>query len=168
MPDRLDGFASAVAWTILCFGVCGLLSGCDGGGSKQASNFQRLVGTWRVQELDVNGISGQLDGRDDTLTITFRSLNDGDRRFRVAWLNGSSPEVQGSIRVLTPNSMAMTSSRFSRSVLWRFDFGRLSNDVTLRSSEQDLGSRTFLDAILPEVGWGKRQSVTLRLVLCES
>ena len=168
MPSTLGRFLSLGAWVILCLGPLILLSGCDGGGSKQSSNYQRLVGTWRAQGLEVNGISGQLAGRDDTLTVTFRSPDGDGRRFRVAWLNESSPDIQGSVELLSPNSLVMTSSRLARPVFWRFDFGALSNDVTFRSAEQDLSSRTFLNAILPEVGWGERQTVTLRLVLRES
>jgi len=104
------------------FVVSTILVGCGGAGSKRASQAQRFSGTWRIEELTVNGFSEPVDAR---LVI---SEGQGRKPFRLIREDQSdTTEVKGRLEVVERNRLAMTAESmsgefFPGTLFWTFDF----------------------------------------------
>lgn len=105
----------------LLVGGPGLLVGCDSGGSKRASQYQNLTGTWTLQAL-------RPDLPDPSVEITFEKDGDG-RRYSIRHIaSGDTSSVDGRAEVLRENTLSMVTG-FDRPLTWRFTFEE-PNDVS--------------------------------------
>lgn len=135
---------SALALT-LAGGLAWQVGGCDAGASKRASQYSSLVGTWRIQRVNVIG------SLRDTVLIEFRTEEDSGRYYRLLRPSQrNSVAAEGAIDI--PNSGVLSMREgFSRPLLWTFDFeqpNELSTSVRFfLQSNWDGSSRAFLDAI---------------------
>ena len=102
--------------------VSAILVGCDGTGSKRASQAQRFTGTWTVEDLSVNGFAEMVDAR---LIV---SEGQGRKPFRLIREDQSgTTEVKGNLEVVEGNRLAMTGESmsgefFPGTLFWAFDF----------------------------------------------
>lgn len=153
----------------LVFGVI-LVSGCDTG-SKRASTYQRLVGPWTPERLQVDGVevTGQLDeryGDTENIRIEFTGGTDEPRTFRLVGVRPNDTlQVSGQVSVPQANLLVMQGG-FGQSVSWTFRFVEdFSNSAEFwLPNTRAAGSRAFLEALLPGRGWGEAQRVRLDLL----
>lgn len=159
--------------------VAGLVfESCDGTGSKQASLYERLTGTWtveRIEEIDSNfDHTGRLDDRYSWVRFDFRS-GEG-RTYRVtARPKGDTTTVvlaEGPIRLGRGQLLQMVGgfvdpSGAPRTVVWTYEFDA-SRAVLRLSPGQQNGSRAFLSTLLPGIGWSETQGIRLQLAPVDS
>jgi hypothetical protein len=169
----MTAFVRTPALLVLVIG--GVLAiGCDTG-SKRESNYQRLVGPWTPERLQVNGvdITGQLDeryGGTDNIRIEFEGGDEMPRSYRLVGIRPDDTlRVSGPVSIPQANILVMQGG-LELPVTWTFTFVEdFSNSVKLRlPNRQTAGSRAFLDAILPGGGWGDSQDVQFDLLRDQS
>ena len=157
---RLSVFRIALS-ALLCAGVL-LLGGCDGAGSRQASLYQRLTGTWTIERLESDGFdyTSQLDERyPQGVTITFRGGDEG-RTYTIA--NASSADTSEvlaeGIVSLRGGDILQMATGFGRlgPVRWTYGF-----EASRALFEIQFGSRAFLRVLLS--GGGQNQSLEMTL-----
>lgn len=169
MPNPCSRLLLRSAWILVFFGVAGwALSGCDGGGSKRTSFYERLVGaTWSVERLLVNGAdyTNQVEQRYASLGFVFRSGEAGRTYSMTGPVAGDTTTVQanGTIELISYRSLQMLGG-FSRPVTWTFEFEASDSVIFQVPDGRMVGSGTFLRTILPSMAWGEAQHVELRLV----
>jgi len=155
---------------LLC-GALLLLGRVPMGGTERASEFQRLVGTWRMPlagagrfVMKGTDVTEALNQRYESVRIDFFSGEAGDRSYQLAAArNGDSLRVQGADGA--PRERTEHDGGLGRPVVWTFDFGELRNSVEfLNPPVQGSGSRAFLETLLPNRAWGDAQCVQLRLL----
>jgi hypothetical protein len=122
-----------------------MLAGCDSGGSKQASQSQRLSGTWEVLELlSAGGFRVFPDAR---LVV---AEGQGRKKFCLIREDQSgTTEVTGSLEVVENNRLTMTGEFFPGTLFWAVDFTKpddISGSVrlTLIGFTQRESIRSFL------------------------
>ena len=141
-----------------------LWSSCDGAGSKRASRYQRLTGTWTIEQLRGEIDPTLLDRRYDAVRLDFRG-GDGERGYQmIGRVSGDSTRVLADGRISLPrsDSLQMTIPRAERLVAWSYTFEASRVVFTLRA-----GSRAFLTALFPQTSWGRSQAVTMTLAPAE-
>jgi len=132
---------------LLAVGLATQVSGCDSGGSKRASQYSSLVGTWRIQRVDVTGILR------DTVRLEFLPEGDSGRAYRLLRPVREDPVVgRGRVDIPTVGVLRMTDG-FARPLLWTFDFDRPN------------GSRTSVRFVLQERWNGDAQAFLNRIGL---
>lgn len=159
------------ATMLLCLGAL-LFMGCDGSGSKRASLYQRLTGTWTAERLEV----GDFDFTDDLyygpVRFDFRS-DDGSRAYRVTGRRSDSTIVlaEGQIDLGGERQLRMISGFESpsggfRPVIWTYRF-EASRAIFRLSANRGNGSRAFLSTLFPGRSWSGSRRVRLRLAPIE-
>lgn len=136
-------------WTgpvvVLVLGALFVAGACDGGGSKQVSQYERLVGTWRVEDLTLDGSPVQVH-RDVRLTF---DADDG-RAYRLVSAGEDTTVVEGPVELLESNVLSMADG-FSRPVVWWYTFEEpdaLSHSVRFELQHTGEGSdQEVLDVI---------------------
>lgn len=113
-PFQFRGWIGTVG--VLVLGVLLVVGACDGGGSKQVAQYERLVGTWRVEDLMLDGSPVRVH-RDVQLTF---DADDG-RAYRLVSVGEDTTVVQGPVELLESNVLSMTDG-FSRPVVWCYTF----------------------------------------------
>jgi len=158
------GRAAGVLMAVFAGGL--VLVGCSGTGSKKESSYGRLVGSWTVERLEVDGFNrtNRIEERYESLTFRFRD-NSEDRTYEVTG-NVSSDStrlmLQGQIDLLSSRVLRMLGG-FPRPVTWTFQF-ETSNSVFMEIPDDRLsGSGAFLRDVLPATTWGDTPDVSLRL-----
>lgn len=121
-------------------------AGCDQGASKQDSQFQRLVGSWKVQRLRVD--RSAYPERD--IRIDFSEEEEG-RSYRFVYSSsGDTTIVRGGVDMIGANVVQMTDG-FSYPLVWIFDFGEpddLSSSVRFRLDHaRQESAQDFLDVV---------------------
>lgn len=105
-PRRLRIFALVLVSLLFVLGGCDL--------SSSEEDLDLLLGSWRVEDLSVDGISvkARLDARYAPLVLTFRESG-GDREFFTLVGQGDNAEqdlfVQGTFRVESENDELLLS-----------------------------------------------------------
>jgi len=160
MPLRSVLRASVLLLT--CLG----LWACDGTGSERASQYQRLVGTWTLTRLQVDGfdVTTSLNGRYAAVTVEFRTDDTRGRTYRLRGTapDGSDLEASGPVQVVGANALTLDGG-FAQRVFWTFDI-RTSRRATLVSPEdRAAGTTAFLQRLLPSQSWGDAQRVEMTL-----
>lgn len=121
--------------------------GCDSGGSKSNSLFQRLVGTWRLDRVQANGSKFDF-GDDDPVRVEFSQRED-IRLYRIIRSASNDTTLSGRVDVLENNILRMTVG--AGLLEWSFDFGEpedVSGSVRFRfQGETNESVQDFLEAI---------------------
>jgi hypothetical protein len=96
------------------------LVGCDAGGSKREAQYERLVGTWTLIDLQQGGFSWEED--ELSAQLTFRDGEAGRTyRLRRVSATGDTTTVEGGLDLLGSNTLSL-SGGFSRPLVWTFTF----------------------------------------------
>lgn len=171
MPDpSRPSVARALGAALLLWAGPLVFGGCDGGGSKQASLYQRLVGTWTVERLEVGAFNRTplLQERYSTVRFVFQSA-DGDRTYRVSGRRSDSTWVLSDGRVdLRGGQLLRMHPGFThpegglRPVTWTFRFDA-SRAIFRLPENQRNGSRAFMTTLLPGRNWSASQGVRVQL-----
>jgi len=160
LSSSLRFIPSVVGSILLCAGIL-LLGGCDGAGSKRASLYQRLSnegdGPWRIEQL--NGpLTPELGDR--KIQVAFRQ-GDGRTYRMVEGLSEDSTVVIAAGAVALPggeNLQMLGGFGQFGSVAWTYRFQASRAVFTLQA-----GSRAFLQALFPEMGWSEGLDVEMTL-----
>jgi hypothetical protein len=142
--------ARLAIWSLfLCVGGL-LLGGCDEAGSKRASLYESLTGTWTIERLEGGGFNytNRLNERHPRgVEITFRDQEEG-RTYRIV-----SPPSGDSLTVLAEGTVVLPgddelrmASGFDRRVAWRYGFPTRSR----ANFEVQFGSQVFLRALFSD------------------
>jgi hypothetical protein len=121
-----------------------VLTGCDGGGSKQASQSQRLSGTWELEVLSAGGFRAFPNAR---LVV---SAGEGRRKFRlIRETQNDTTEARGELELVGEARLAMTGAFFPGTLLWNIDFSKPDDisgsfRLTLVGITQQESIRAFL------------------------
>ena len=145
---------------LLLFGAGVLLSACGGAGSKRASFYQRLEGTWTIERLNGRFIDpSRIDQRYSDVRVTFWGGNQ-ERQYRIEgqFSSDSTALVAGGAVVLRGGDALQMASGFPRPVTWTYQFEASRAVFELRT-----GSRSFLRALFPETTWSEAQELTMTL-----
>jgi len=135
------------AWTRLVvlagIGAAILLAGgCDSSGSKRDSLYQKLVGTWRIDRVDLG--SNRINF-EETVRVEFLQREDG-RAYRIVRAASNDTTGRGQIAVPQSNVLRMRSG-FGGLLVWKFEFdGSQSVRFQLRQAD-DASTQNFLTAI---------------------
>lgn len=129
-------------------GIVFFATGCDGSGSKRDSLFQQLIGTWRIERVELDG-RNTINNFEEPVRVEFLQRDDA-RSYRI--VRGASPDPirSGRVDVSQRNILRMISG-FNNRLVWRFTFEEpedISTSVRFRlesALEEDV--QTFLDAI---------------------
>jgi len=146
LPSPFRPLALAVWGLLLCVGAL-LLGACGGAGSKRASLYQQLTGTWTIERLDGNiTYTSQLEEQyPQGVTVTFRG-GDGGRTYRIAAPHsGDSTEVlaEGTVILQGGDGLQMAPEfGLPGPVGWTYGFEASRAVFTLQ-----FGSRAFLRAL---------------------
>ncbi len=159
LPSTVRPFEPAVWSLLLCVGAL-LLGGCDGAGSKRASLYERLTGTWIVERLEGDiDYTNQLEQRHPQgVEITFQG-GDGDRTYRITGSpsEDSTTVLAEGIVVLPGDNMLRMASGFGQfAVQWTYRFEASRAIFAVQS-----GSRTFLRTLFS----GGSQNRDLKMTL---
>lgn len=153
--------AAVAPWLLLLFGG-GVLSGCDGTGSKQTSKYERLTDTsWEIALEESSGISLSLFRQRYTRVRLLFEENDGSRTYRITgYFSEDSTAVlaEGSILLQGEDILRMTSGLGQkRPITWTYEFEASRAIFTVRD-----GSQSFLRTLFPNTTWSRR-AVTMTL-----
>jgi len=109
-----------VRWGLPALLLLAFALGCDGGGSKREAQYERLVGTWTLIDLQQGGFPWEED--ELKAQLTFRDGEAGRTyRLRHVAAPGDTTTVEGSVDLLSNNALSM-SEGFSRPLVWTFTF----------------------------------------------
>jgi hypothetical protein len=126
-----------------------LAGGCDGGGSKRDSQYQQLVGTWRIQRLDLG--RGPINVQ-DTVFVEFLQADDA-RSYRI--IRAASRDTTRTGRVYVPRSNALRMiGGFDGALLWHFDFEEPEDVSTSVRFQLQSASEESVQAFLGAIGVG--------------
>lgn len=164
--------AAGVVFLLGVSAIC--LPGCDGAGSKQASLYQRLTGSWTVERLEGGGsfefdYTNRLNQRYSRVGVEFRSVESG-RSYRVTGTPvGDTTRVlaEGPV-VLRGDQLLIMATGFSEPnglqspVSWTYQFDASRAIFRLPANQQN-GSRAFMSTVLPSMGWSESDGVRLQL-----
>jgi len=146
---------------LLVFFAPAVLSGCDGAGSKQASQSQRLSGTW---DLCVDTGSGGCNALDNvTLHV---SDGEGSKAYKLIQKQDGRTG-RGDVEVVQANVLRMSGDFFAGDLVWTLDFDQpteISGSARLTLIQgRDEAIRGLLD-FLGATGWtGGQIQMDLRL-----
>jgi hypothetical protein len=152
--------ALAVRGLLLCVGVF-LLGACGGAGSKRASLYQQLTGTWTIERLDgsINYTSQLEEQYPQGVTVTFRGGDNG-RTYRIATPHSedSTAVLAEGIVILRGDDRLQMASGFGQfgPVGWTYGFEASRAVFSLQ-----FGSRAFLRALFS----GGSQDANLEMTL---
>lgn len=173
MPKTAGPSGCAVGALLLLCGGALLLAGCDTG-SKRASLYQRLTGTWTIERLQEIGggfdLTSRLDQRYSWVRFVFRQNDDGRTYRATGRLVRQDTTVvlaEGPVRLRRDRLLRMvrgfrTPSGQARSITWQYHFEASRAIFRLPSGQQN-GSRAFLSTLLPETSWSGSQGLELQL-----
>lgn len=175
MPSASGPFKIALGALLLLGGSTLLLNGCDGSGSKRASLYQRLTGTWTAERLQETGsssfdLTSRLEERYSSVRFVFRGGDDG-RSYRVTGrlarqdttvLLAEGPVALGGDRLLQMVRGFKNPSGRIRTITWRFRF-QASRAIFRLPAGQQNGSRAFLSTLMPTRSWSGGQGLELQL-----
>ena len=140
-----------------------MLAGCDGAGSKRASQAQRLSGEW---ELCVDAGSGSCD----VLENVTLHVSDGEEEkdYTLTRTQGGNEMAgRGEVDVIEPGVLRMTGEFFSGDLIWTLDFDKpseISGSARLILVQgRDEGVREFLNFLGVTAWTGGRIRMDLRL-----
>jgi hypothetical protein len=139
-----------------------LVGGCDGGGSKQDSLYQRLVneGPWIIERFEGEFIApNRHDQRYSELRVDFRQRNGGHGYQIIGRFSADSSRVlaEGIVRLRGDNVLRMRTG-FDRPVTWNYGFEVSRAKLSLR-----FGYQEFLRTLFPGGTW--RESEALEVTL---
>jgi len=145
---RIDSRWALVLCVALASGIAASLAGCSVQGSKRASLYEKLEGTWSLQEVRLDGTPVDFRGR--SVTLTFGAI-DSSRTYTVKRpASGDTTSVTGQADISDRQLLAMVTG-FGSPVVWAFTFDAPSGfDSTVQFSlrqARDESVRTFLETI---------------------
>jgi hypothetical protein len=119
-------------------------SACDSGGAKRDSLYQKLVGSWRIYEVSLDG--GTVRPEEDTTRIEFLQREES-RAYRIIRVASNDTTGRGQIEIERSNELYMTLG-LGGLLVWNFEFnGSLNVRFQLQRAEDDESVRNFLTAI---------------------
>ncbi|WP_022836576.1 hypothetical protein [Salisaeta longa] len=133
-----------------------LASGCDRQRAT-TSAYRRIVGTWRIQTMRV-------DGFDYTSLLTERynrlRLQLATDPSRFQWTSAGGLQLAGTVLLQNTRTMVW-SGGFSKPVYWRYE--KTTFGVVLETAGVAAGADALTERLAPSIGATTRSTIVLRL-----